>query len=180
MRSDRTRRIIRLAMLTAAGILLQLIESFFPVVMIVPGYKIGLANITGLFALYAFGVREMVIVTSLRIVLAALGQGTLFSVAFMLSVSGGILAMLAMSLAYRSGRFSIYGVSTAGAAAHSLGQVLAVSAIYQQFFMQLFLPVLLALSIVSGLCIALLTSQLLKRLHYPSGLKDPDRKAQVQ
>lgn len=166
MKASPVRKIVVLAMLTAAGILLQLIESFFPVVMIVPGYKIGLANITGLFALYAFGIREMAAVTLLRIFLAALGQGTLFSVGFMLSISGGVLAILAMALAYRSRLFSVYGVSVAGAAAHSAGQVAAVSLIYQQFFMQLFLPVLLALSIVSGLCIAALTEQLLKRLHF--------------
>lgn len=88
MRRSPIQKMVRLAMLTAAGILLQLIESFFPVVMIVPGYKLGLANIVGLYALYAFGLREMVIVTLLRIVLAALGQGTLFSVAFMLSMAG--------------------------------------------------------------------------------------------
>lgn len=102
MRRSPIQKMVRLAMLTAAGILLQLIESFFPVVMIVPGYKLGLANIVGLYALYAFGLREMVIVTLLRIVLAALGQGTLFSVAFMLSMAGGTLAICAMAAAYKS------------------------------------------------------------------------------
>lgn len=160
----KTRRAVILAFLTAAGILLQLLESFVPVVMLVPGYKIGLANIAGLFALYAYGPKDMTIVTACRIFLAGLLTGTLFSVGFMLSVSGGILALAAMALAKRSGLFSIYGVSVAGAAAHSVGQVLAVTAIYQQYFMQVFLPVLLALSIVSGLLIALVTEKLLKRM----------------
>lgn len=164
MRRSPIQKMVRLAMLTAAGILLQLIESFFPVVMIVPGYKLGLANIVGLYALYAFGLREMVIVTLLRIVLAALGQGTLFSVAFMLSMAGGTLAICAMAAAYKSKIFSIYGVSVAGAAAHSIGQVAAITIIYQQYFMQLYLPILVALSIVSGLCIGLLTHSLLKRM----------------
>lgn len=166
-----TRKTVILAFLVAAGILMQLIEAFFPVPVIVPGYKIGLANIAGLFALYSFGIKDMIIVTSLRIFLAALAQGTLFSVAFMLSISGGVFAMIAMSLCYRARIFSIYGVSVAGAAAHSVGQVLAITAIYQQYFMQLFLPALLALSIVSGLCIAALTEQLLKRLAPRLGIK---------
>ena len=106
------------------------------------------------------------IVTVCRIFLAGLLTGSLFSVGFMLSVSGAILALLAMTLAKRSGLFSIYGVSVAGAAAHSVGQVLAVTAIYQQYFMQMFLPVLLALSIVSGLLIALVTERLLKRMKH--------------
>lgn len=164
MKTTSLRRMIQLSLLIAAGILMQLIEAFFPVVMIIPGYKIGLANITGLYALYAFGIREMWIVTLLRIVLASLCTGTIFSVSFLLSTAGGLLSLIVMSLAKRAGIFSIYGVSAAGAAAHCCGQVLAVSLLYQQFFMQLFLPVLLALSIVSGLCIALLTSMLLQRI----------------
>lgn len=163
-RRNNVRKMSTLSMLVAAGILMQLIEAFFPVVMIVPGYKIGLANITGLYALYAYGPKEMFAVTSLRIVLASLCMGTLFSVSFILSVCGGLLGMLAMYIAWKTKLFSIYGVSVAGAAFHAFGQVMAITAIYQQYFMQLYLPVLVALSILSGLCIALLAAQLLKRL----------------
>lgn len=153
-----------LAFLIALGIIFQLIESFFPVVMIVPGYKIGIANIVGLFALYAYGPKELVIVCLGRIFLAALLQGTLFSVPFVLSLTGGIFSLAAMILGFRSNVFSIYGVSVLGACFHNIGQVIAITILYQQFFMQLFLPVLLALSIVAGLCIALLSAQILKRM----------------
>lgn len=153
-----------LAFLIALGIIFQLIESFFPVVMIVPGYKIGIANIVGLFALYAYGPKELIIVCLGRIFLAALLQGTLFSVPFVLSLTGGIFSLAAMILGFRSNVFSIYGVSVLGAGFHNIGQVIAITILYQQFFMQLFLPVLLALSIVAGLCIALLSAQILKRM----------------
>ena len=71
--------------------------------------------------------------------------------------------MLMMSVAKKSGKFSIYGIGVMGASFHSMGQVAMVTWIYQQYFMQLFLPVLLALSIVSGLCIAQLTKMTIKR-----------------
>jgi heptaprenyl diphosphate synthase len=160
----RTRKLVVLALLMAAGILMQILESFVPVVMLVPGYKIGLANIAGLFALEAYGSKDMVIVTTGRILLAAVLTGTLFSVAFWLSATGGIFSMAAMIACKKSRLFSIYGISVAGAASHALGQVLAITFIYQQYFMQLFLPALLALSIVSGLLVALLTKQVLVRL----------------
>ena len=153
-----------LAFLIALGIIFQLVESFFPVVMIVPGYKIGIANIVGLFALYAYGPKDLCVVCLGRIFFAALLQGTLFSVSFALSFTGGILSMLAMIVAYRLPWFSIYGVSVLGACFHNVGQVLAITFVYQQYFMQLFLPVLLALSIVAGLCIALLAGQILRRM----------------
>ena len=50
----RVKKSVILAFLVAVGILLQLLESFVGIFMIVPGYKIGLANIAGLFALYMY------------------------------------------------------------------------------------------------------------------------------
>lgn len=170
-------RLTILSMLVAAGILMQLIESFFPIVVVIPGYRLGLANIAGLYALYAWGPKEMVIVTALRVFIASLAMGTLFSIPFWLSVSGCTLSCIVMSLARRSNLFSIYGVSTAGAASHTLGQIAAICIIYQQYFMQMFLPVLTALSVVSGLCIAWLTRILLERTGF---LRYGARKNQVK
>ena len=148
----------------AVGILLQLIESFVPIVMIVPGFKIGLANLASLFALMIYDKKSMWIVGMGRIFLSAILQGTLFSVAFWLSLSGGLLSLLAMSIGADVKVFSIYGISILGAAFHSVGQVIAVTWIYKQYFMQLFLPILLALSIVSGLVVAILSQKMLDRL----------------
>ena len=58
-----------LAFLVAVGILLQLLESFVGIFMIVPGYKIGLANIAGLFALYIYDEKSLAYVSLLRILL---------------------------------------------------------------------------------------------------------------
>lgn len=159
-----TRKSVNLGFLMAVGILLQLIESFVPIVMIVPGFKIGLANLASLFALMIYDKKSMWIVGIGRIFLSALLQGTLFSVAFWLSLSGGLLSLIAMSIAADVKVFSIYGISILGAAFHSIGQVIAVTWIYQQYFMQLFLPILLALSIVSGLVVAILSQKMLDRL----------------
>ena len=159
-----TRKNVNLGFLMAVGILLQLIESFVPIVMIVPGFKIGLANLASLFALMIYDKKSMWIVGIGRIFLSALLQGTLFSVAFWLSLSGGLLSLIAMSIAADVKVFSIYGISILGAAFHSVGQVIAVTWIYQQYFMQLFLPILLALSIVSGLVVAILSQKMLDRL----------------
>lgn len=159
-----TRKSVNLGFLMAVGILLQLIESFVPIVMIVPGFKIGLANLASLFALMIYDKKSMWIVGMGRIFLSALLQGTLFSIAFWLSLSGGLLSLMAMSIAADVRVFSIYGISILGAAFHSVGQVIAVTWIYQQYFMQLFLPILLALSIVSGLVVAILSQKMLDRL----------------
>ena len=154
----RVKKSVILAFLVAVGILLQLLESFVGIFMIVPGY------IVGLFALYMYDEKSLAYVSLLRIILSSLMQGMLFSVSFWLSLSGGILACIAMILAYRSKAFSIYGVSILGASFHNIGQVIAITWIYQQYFMQLFLPILLALSIVSGILIAVVCRKVLDRL----------------
>ncbi len=157
------RKLIHISFLIALGILLQLIESFIPIAMIVPGFKIGLANIVSVYALQAYDRKTMWIVGIGRILLSSLMQGTFFSIPFWLSVSGGVCALFCMSIGYQTKRFSIYGISILGAAGHSVGQVVMVTILYQQYFMQLFLPILLALSIVSGLLIGGLTNQLYQR-----------------
>lgn len=157
------KKMIYLSFLIALGIVFQIVESFLSLFWIVPGFKIGFANVCSVYALYLWGYKEMCIVSIMRIFLSSLLQGTLFSISFWLSLSGGILSLLAMAILYKSKKFSIYGVSIAGACFHNIGQVFAVCMIYQQFFMQLFLPLLLALSNVSGFCIGYLTLQIINR-----------------
>ena len=159
----KVQKTVELAFLMGAGIVLQITESFLPVSWILPGFKIGFANITGLFALQMYGISAMWLVNLGRVFLACLCQGTLFSVTFWISLAGALLSMAGMSIAYRMKCFSVFGVSVVGASMHSVGQVLMVTWIYQQYFMQLFLLVLLALSIVSGLCTGGLTQLLMKR-----------------
>ena len=159
-----TRKIIFLALMVACGILLQILESFVPVVIIVPGFKIGFANIVSLVSLMLWGIPSMWCVAMIRILLASLLMGTIFSVSFWLSLSGGLLSLIMMSVFKKTKLFSIYGVSVIGACFHSVGQVLMITFIYQQYFMQVFLPILMALSIVSGLLIAVISNQVYIRV----------------
>lgn len=158
------KKIVEMSFLVALGIVFQILESFLSIVWIVPGFKIGFANVVSIFALYTWSEKEMWTISLLRVFLASLLQGLLFNVSFWLSLSGCIFSLIAMSLANKSHWFSIYGVSIAGACFHNIGQVIAICFIYQQYFMQLFLPLLLALSNVSGMCVGYLSSQILKRM----------------
>ncbi len=159
-----TRKTVILALFIAVGILLQLMESFIPILMIVPGFKIGFANLVSVMALMIYDRKSMWIVSLSRILLSSLLQGTLFGISFYLSLTGGLIALIFMSIADRTSLFSIYGIGILGATGHSIGQVLMVTWIYQQYFMQLYLPILLALSIVSGFVIAMIAQKMMDRL----------------
>ncbi len=130
----------------------------------VPGFRLGLANILSLIALYYFDARALFTIGIVRVLFASLLSGMLFATSFWLSLAGMLLSALAMTIARRCSCFSIYGVSVLGSAAHCVAQVMVVTWIYQQFFMQALLPILVALSIPTGLLIAMLADQVLKRL----------------
>ncbi|MBP3853949.1 MAG: Gx transporter family protein [Erysipelotrichaceae bacterium] len=160
----KTNQLTQIGFYIAMGVLLQILESFLPVMILIPGFKIGLANIVSLLALIQMDRKSMWIVGFSRVFLASLLQGTFLSVTFWLSVSGCLCSLCAMSLAFQTKRFSIYGISVAGAAMHHVGQVMAITFLYQQYYMQLYLPVLLALSVCSGLLMALFAEQIAKRI----------------
>ena len=59
-------------MLVAISILFHLIESMIPIPVPIPGFKLGLANIVGLIALYLYDEKIMLSVNLMRVLLASL------------------------------------------------------------------------------------------------------------
>lgn len=159
-----TRRLTTFTMLCALAILFHYVESLIVIPLPVPGFRLGLANIIALITLYLYAARAMLAVSLMRVLFVSLLQGTLFATSFWLSLSGVLLSCAAMSIARRCRCFSIYGVSVLGSVFHCIGQVIAVSWIYRQFFMQALLPLLCALGVLSGLLIGALAHQVLNRL----------------
>ena len=88
---------------------------------------------------------------------------------FLFSLTGGAVSLLVMILLYRSGKFGVTGVSTAGALAHQAGQILvAVPLLGSQAVLGLF-PVLGAFAIVTGIVTGLTAAGLIR--HLPKGEK---------
>lgn len=160
----RVQKLTLFAMLCALAIVFHYVESMVVIPLPVPGFRLGLANILSLIALYYFDARALFTIGIVRVLFASLLSGMLFATSFWLSLAGMLLSALAMTIARRCSCFSIYGESVLGSAAHCVAQVMVVTWIYQQFFMQALLPILVALSIPTGLLIAMLADQVLKRL----------------
>lgn len=160
----RVQKLTLFAMLCALAIVFHYVESMVVIPLPVPGFRLGLANILSLIALYYFDARALFTIGIVRVLFASLLSGMLFATSFWLALAGMLLSALTMTIARRCSCFSIYGVSVLGSAAHCVAQVMVVTWIYQQFFMQALLPILVALSIPTGLLIAMLADQVLKRL----------------
>jgi len=118
------RRQIFLALFIALAVALHTLEALLPSPVL--GLRLGFANILALTALYLYGARAAWIVILARIFIGSLLLGNLFSPGFLLSLSGGLVAMSMMSGAKTLFRrfISPIGVSVLGAVGHIAGQLL--------------------------------------------------------
>lgn len=161
---NQTKKMMNVTMLISLAILFHLVESMVPLPLPVPGFKLGLANIVGLVALYLYGIKEMTYVNVMRVILASLLRGTIFGTPFYLSLGGIILSSIAAYILMKKTPLSIYGVSVGAAVFHCIGQVIVVTFIYSQFLMAAILPILLLLSIPTGIITGYLAQEVLRRV----------------
>lgn len=166
-----TKQLTLCAMLTAMALALSYLENFFPLSLAIPipGIKLGLANIVTVFALYALGPVQALLILLARCILGAVFAGNMNALLF--SLLGGVTAMLVMILLSRLRRLSIYGVSVGGAAAHNCGQVAAAILTLGNTAPLYYLPVLLGVSLFAGALTGLIAACLFQALAHTDLMK---------
>ena len=157
-----TKRVTTCALLAALALIFSYIESLIPIAAGVPGIKIGLANIVVVLALYYMGPREALLINLVRIALAALLFGSLFSGLY--ALCGGIFSLLVMVLLKKTGAFSLTGVSMAGGAAHNLAQVAVAALIVRTPQIFMYFPVLLIAGMAAGIFNGIVCNLVLRKL----------------
>ncbi len=144
-----------LGVLTAAAIVIAVLESFIPSVGI-PGVKLGLANIVILIILYELGIWEAIVVNLLRVLVVSLVRGTFLSMGFLMSLTGCVLSLGIMILFYLLiKKFSIIGVSVIGSLFHVLGQVIIAMIFLGSAYIFLYLPVIAISAIITGVFVGI-------------------------
>ena len=93
-----TKQLTLCAVLTALALAFSYLENFFPLSLAIPipGIKLGLANIVTVFALYALGPAQALLILTGRCLLGAVFAGNMNALIF--SLLGGFSAMLVMIL----------------------------------------------------------------------------------
>lgn len=84
----KTKRITLLAMLIAISMILSYLESLLPQIYIVPGIKLGLANIPVMFAIFKLKPTDALIVSGIRILLLSMLFRSFLS--FIFSITGDL------------------------------------------------------------------------------------------
>ena len=145
----KTGKLTLLALLTAIALTIFMVEAQIPTLVPIPGIKLGLANIVTVFAVFALGPKDACLVLAARIFLGAVFAGN-FSTIFY-SAAGGALA-IAVTIGLRKilTKKQLWVAGALGAVAHSIGQMAMAVLLTGTPGLIVYLPVMIAVSIVTG------------------------------
>ena len=143
-----SKKIAYCGLLTTVALLLSYVERMFAIPMIVPGMKLGLANVAVLIALYILDNKTAFSISILRILISAL----LFTgfASFLYSASGALLSFTVMAFCKKTNIFSMIAVSILGGISHNIGQITIVCEIVENIGLFYYMPFLIILGIATG------------------------------
>ncbi|VAW92408.1 Heptaprenyl diphosphate synthase component I [hydrothermal vent metagenome] len=153
----------RIAWFTALAISIHILESSLP--SLIPGMKLGLANIITIIVLFLYGWRMAVWVSLLRVIIGSILIGTFLSPTFMLSLSGALAAVLALTTYQLPFKLSPIGISVLAAEAHIIGQFYVA---YYLFIphddLFTLLPILMTIALIVGSVNGIICKNILRNI----------------
>ncbi|WP_242961421.1 Gx transporter family protein [Faecalibacterium prausnitzii] len=147
---NKTHSIALSGLLFALAMALSFIEGTLVIPGLLPGMKLGLANIVVMYALFFMGPKQAFVLDVLKAFFVFLVSGW---TAGFLSLCGGLLSLLVMWLLYYHCplRPTWFILSVCGALAHNIGQLLGASVILSTAVSLYYAPIMLVLGLVMGM-----------------------------
>ena len=140
-------RVAYFGVFTALALIFSYIETLVPISFGIPGVKLGLANLIIVIALYKIPLREVYVLSIVRVLLSGVLFGNYFSIAY--SLAGGL---------------SVIGISIAGGVCHNIGQLVVAMIVVETFAMSYYMPMLLVAGLITGFLIGVVADQVLRRI----------------
>ena len=140
-KNSNLRKLVFIALLTAQGIILGLLEQAIPFPFtFAPGAKLGLANIVTLISLYTLSFKEVVLVVVMKTLMTTV-----------------LVSFIGMYLVMQLGekRVSMIGVSATGGILHNVGQLMVASWMAKSWTVLLYLPAMSIVGIFAGIAIGI-------------------------
>lgn len=156
------KKVTRLALLSAIALTIFMVEAQLPALVPIPGVKLGLANIVTVFAVFTLGGKEGAAVLFVRIFLGAVFAGNFSTILY--SAAGGVCA-IAVTILLRKilTKKQLWVAGCLGAVAHSIGQMAMAVLLTRTPGLLIYLPVMVVISIVTGLFTGLCAQFLVNR-----------------
>ncbi len=161
----KSKKVAVCGLLGALALVLALLEGLLPPIPgLPPGAKPGLSNIVTMFAAGSLGLPYALAVALLKGGFAFLTRGVTPG---LMSLCGGLASTLAMWLVWKKTRLSLLFTGICGALAHNAAQLCVALALTGRAAL-FYVPAMLLLSVLCGLCTGLLLQLLLpvlEKLH---------------
>lgn len=158
----KTKKLVLLALLDAIALTIFMVEAQIPALVPIPGIKLGLSNIVTVFTVFTIGPWEGAAVLFVRIFLGAVFAGNFSSILY--SAAGGLCAISATMLLRKIlNKKQLWVAGCLGAIAHSVGQMAMAIFVTGTPSIAIYLPVMIACSIVTGLFTGLCAQVLVDR-----------------
>ncbi len=160
----KSKQLTQIAMLSAVALIIFVVEAQIPLPINIHGIKLGLANVVTLFTLWQLGAKEAFFVLIVRVVMANLVVGNLYTM--MYSLAGGLLCFFIMAL--MRPLFSlkqIWILSIFGAIGHNTGQLVLAYFILGTKGVFILAPPLLLSAVITGLFTGLVAKAVLEHMH---------------
>ena len=146
------RRVATLAVLTAMGLIMFMVESLFPPLFL-PGAKMGLSNIFSLLTLFVLGPTEAIILVVIRTTLGSIFTGNISTL--MYSLTAGLVSVIVsvILVEFVYPRVSIVAISVVAAVMHNLTQNIVFCLVSNTPEMFSYMPWLALLGVVAGIIV---------------------------
>ena len=143
------KKLARLALLTAIALIIFVVEMRIPDLVLIPGVKLGLANIVTVYAIYHYSAKETSLIVLARILLGSVFGGNISAILY--SVSGAFLCLSGMIILRRIiDEKNIWICSILGAVLHNIGQTAAAIVVMKTTAVLSYLPFLLVSGCIAG------------------------------
>lgn len=144
-----TRRLTRLALLTAIALTIFMVEAQIPSPIAIPGVKLGLANIVTVWVMFTFGWKDAALVLFARIFLGAVFSGQMSTILY--SGAGGFLAWCVLCLLRKVlTKRQIWLASPVSGVFHNIGQLAMAALVMKTTVVLAYLPYLLISGVLAG------------------------------
>lgn len=146
----KTKRLTQLSLLTAAALIIFVVELRLPDILPIPGVKAGLANIITVYAVYRFSAGETALMLASRVLLGAFFAASLSALIY--SASGAALCLTGMLILRKviPVRY-IWLCSIVGGILHNTGQIAAAIAVTGTVAVLAYYPILVVSGSIAGL-----------------------------
>ena len=156
------KHIAYLGLLLTLALILSYVESLIPIFVSVPGVKLGLANLVVLICLYAYPSKYAFVISIMRVMLAGLLFGSMFSILY--SLAGAFFSLIVMLFAKKILKMGVLGVSVLGGVFHNMGQLLVAIIVVSNYRIGYLFPYLLLSGIITGAVIGFIANAVIPYL----------------